>query len=232
MSGRKGNLASRSLEYRAPEVPNFLKTLKAQVASSDRYARPTSTGGDQLDSFVSSTSSAGKRKARDDEQDQDHDLDSEDEMNGAQVVVLKDGKHLSHDEALNIKAALAKQEQAASASSHADSKPQNIATSGGPAKKKRDAVAVSDGQKHVSISSIVEASARQKGGKKESTALEDVKQLIKKHREARATHNTKAKETRENKQTSKEQERREKNAQAKKLKAKAGKGLSFDLDDD
>lgn len=218
MSGRKGSLASRSLEYRAPETPNFLKALKAQVASSDRYAPASRRGGAELDSFVTSTSS-GKRKAQDDEEG----LDSEDEMNGAQVVVLKDGKHLSHQEAMEIKKGAAAQVPTSPPWSSKD-KAQNIASTGsGVSKRRREAVNVPRSeQKEASISAIVEEKNEKDGGGKIG-GLEDVKQLIRQDRESRAP--PKAKEP------TKEDKRKEKNAQARKLKAKSGKGLSFDLDD-
>lgn len=241
MSGRKGNLAPRSLEYRAPEVPNFLKALKAQVASSERYSSSSSrAGGDELDSFVTSTSSSssGKRKARHDDED-DATLDSEDEMNGAQVVVLKDGKHLSHQEALAIKASQAQEEETSAAQgSSSAGKAQNIASTGssGGSKKRRGPIGVheEDKAKEASISALIEEkppSDKEAGSaKKAGSGLDDVKKMIRKEREARAPASPKAKET-ISKEESKEEKRKEKNAQARKLKAKSGKGLSFDLDD-
>lgn len=235
MSGRKGSLASRSLEYRAPEVPNFLKALKAQVASSERYFSSASSSRhtDELDSLVTSTSASGKRKARDDEEGDG--LDSEDEMNGAQVVVLKDGKHLSHDEALRIKRTQIHSEPSSAATEKpAAGRNQNIAGSGSAvsAKKRRDPIGDAvEPKADVSISSLLDRSTEAKANSQSKDAgkgaLDDVKQLIRQDRESRAPP-TASKEAREK---TKDQRRKEKNAQARKLKAKSGKGLSFDLDD-
>ncbi|CBQ68759.1 conserved hypothetical protein [Sporisorium reilianum SRZ2] len=100
MSARKPSLASRSLQYHAPEPPAFLQKLQAQVAASERYASASTR--DELDVLVAS-SSAGKRKVDDDSEGEVEGLDSDDEMHGAQVVVLSAGKHVSRDEALRIK---------------------------------------------------------------------------------------------------------------------------------
>ncbi|SPO27958.1 uncharacterized protein UTRI_05101 [Ustilago trichophora] len=237
MSSRKGNLASRSLEYRAPEVPSFLKALKAQVASSDRYSSSSSSkrGGDELDSFVTSTSS-GKRKAHDDEDGEDVGLDSDDEMNGAQVVVLKDGKHLSHSEALQHKKTKAAASNATSSLSEnsAAGKAQNIAASASatPSKRRRDPIgAPSSEPSHLSVDSIINRPTSQKikVGSAKGT-LEDVKQLIRQDRQSRAP--TSQSFTKEDKtEKTKQDKRKEKNAHARKLKAQSGKGLSFDLDD-
>ncbi|KAJ1576289.1 hypothetical protein NDA14_007387 [Ustilago hordei] len=238
MSGRKGNLASRSLEYQAPETPNFLKALKAQVASSDRYSTSTKQRpSDQLDSFVISTSSAAvKRKAREEEEDEG--LDSEDEMRGAQVVVLKDGKHLSHDEALQLKTASKGQPE--EQKEGAKGKDQNIASTASAlgARKRRGPIGeAADESKglgeDVSISDIVntaeliEKPSREKG-KGDGTSkggLKDVKDLIRKERDARAP-------TKTDKEQHKDDKSKEKIAAAKKLKAKSGKGLSFNFDDE
>ncbi|SPO28851.1 uncharacterized protein UTRI_05101_B [Ustilago trichophora] len=224
MSGRKGNLASRSLEYRAPEVPSFLKALKAQVACSERYSSSSSSssqrGGDELESFVKLTSS-GKRKALDDEDDQDAGLDSEDEMNGAQVVVLKDGKHLSHTEALQLKTT-----SPALPRNSAGEKPQNIAASASatPSKRRRPPI-----QPHLTLDSIINTPTSTKPKVETAkSSLEDVKQLIRQDRQARSPPTS---STKQDKKEKTQDKRKVKNAQAKKLKAKSGKGLSFDLDD-
>lgn len=239
MSGRKGNLASRSLEYQAPETPNFLKALKAQVASSDRYSSSKSRPSDELDSFVTSTtSSSGKRKARD--EDEDEDLDSEDEMRGAQVVVLKNGKHLSHEEALRLKTASKGQPE--ERVDEGKKKEQNIAsTSSGAGARKRRGPIGGDGEEgkglgeEASISDIIDSSdksgrvsERTSGGKGTAKGgLEDVKELIRKERDARPPSSSKT-----DKEQKREDRRKEKNAAAKKLKAKSGKGLSFNFDDE
>ncbi|KAJ1019040.1 hypothetical protein NDA18_006191 [Ustilago nuda] len=238
MSGRKGNLASRSLEYQAPETPNFLKALKAQVASSDRYSTSTKQRpSDQLDSFVISTSSAAvKRKAR--EEEEDDGLDSEDEMRGAQVVVLKDGKHLSHDEALQLKTASKSQPE--EQKEGAKGKDQNIASTASSlgARKRRGPIAEAEDEskglgEDVSISDIIntaeliEKPSREKG-KGDGTSkggLKHVKDLIRKEKHASAP-------TKTDKEQHKDDKSKEKIAAAKKLKAKSGKGLSFNFDDE
>ncbi|ETS64587.1 hypothetical protein PaG_01055 [Moesziomyces aphidis] len=218
MSGRKGSLASRSLEYRAPEVPSFLKALKAQVSESDRYSRKRPN--DELDSLVSSASSASKRKACD--EDETGDLDSDDELRGAQVVVLKDGKHLSQQQALEAKADLAQKSPAPSNSS------QNIASSASNSSAlKRRRQPVTGGAASDSVSTALDPHSLQEGAKRGDTSLDHVKQLIREDRQAKAsTNHTPKQDT-----NTKEGKRKLKNAEARKLKAKSGKGLSFDLDD-
>ncbi|GAC98185.1 indoleamine 2,3-dioxygenase [Pseudozyma hubeiensis SY62] len=215
---RKGNLSSRSLQYTAPSTPNFLKALKAQVATSERYNTTTDRPRDELDSLVTSTSSSsssGKRRKRDDNQE-DEGLDSEDEMNGAQVVVLKEGKHLSHDEALMLKQSAT----ATTRSSQEEAKrpTQNIASSNSAdAKaKRRKPIGVQDeAQTDASLIPILDETASKK---RTADPLADVKQLIR--------------QSRPHPKHKQQDKPRAKQAQTKKLKAQSGKGLSFNFDDD
>ncbi|KAJ9474719.1 Indoleamine 2,3-dioxygenase [Pseudozyma hubeiensis] len=214
---RQGRLNSRSLQYTAPSTPNFLKALKAQVATSERYNTTTDRPRDELDSLVTATSSSssnGKRRKLDD--DQDEGLDSEDEMNGAQVVVLKHGKHLSHNEALLLK-------QSATATTQpgkeeAKRPTQSIASSNSAdAKtKRRKPLGVQDeAQSDASLNSILDETDSKK---RTADPLDDVKQLI---RQSRPTPKHKQQD-----------KTRAKQAQTKKLKAQSGKGLSFNFDDE
>ncbi|SNX86302.1 uncharacterized protein MEPE_05011 [Melanopsichium pennsylvanicum] len=244
MSGRKGNLASRSLQYNAPETPNFLKALKAHVASSDRYASTSSlhrSHGDDLDDFVtSSNKSSTKRKAQDDEQDEEIVLDSDDELRGATVVVVKDGKHLSHEQALQLKKVQHdRQKNHDSVSSNRSTeRTQNIAGSGSAGQPKKHREVVGDDQEQgkrekASITALSDDTStctktkpgtlKQKGTKED---LEDVKALIKANRQSRATP---SKSTLKDSTTS--DTKKAKNVEARKLKARSGKGLSFDFDD-
>lgn len=249
MSQRKGNLASRSLEYHAPPVPSFLRALQAQVSASDRYSSSGSavskTHSDQLDSLVSATSSSDsnprstKRKiGSDDQQQQCEELDSDDEMNGAQVVVLKHGKHLSHDQALQLKKQAAQtstQPLSLSTSTPPTGQEQNIAAMavGGPSKKRRTpldtrTVSTKPERRQASISSLLETSPSRPGHRAQNGDLDHVKQLIQNERNSKSTvpPRTPAPEK------SAQQKRSLKNAQARKLKAQSGKGLSFDLSDE
>lgn len=166
---RKGNLASRSLEYRAPETPAFLKALQAQVSTS-RYT--SNSHRDELDDLVTSSSTSGRRKA-DQPGEEEEGLDSDDEINGAQVVVLKEGKHVSRDEAVRLK----QQQQETR-----KEKLQNIAGSAGGATKKR----------RLPIDAEEKGSTRT-DSKDKANPLDDVKQLIQKQRNPPSSPSTKEK---------------------------------------
>lgn len=170
---RKTPLASRSLEYRAPETPTFLKALQAQVASSQRYTPAAPRG--ELDSLVasSSSSSTGKRKP-DAEEDG---WDSDDAMHGATVVVLREGKHVSRDEAVRIK------QQQDRVGEVKKQKAQNIAgAASAPSKKRRAPIDSAQADQ-----SNGTASSNNKAG-----PLDDVKQLIAQHRPTPMAKSTKS----------------------------------------
>lgn len=112
----------QNLQYTAPKVPSFLQKLHAQVNSGHRGA---SSGGpssfrndpdansefgqalreeeqDDLAALVgggpSSGGGAGEGQRHDDVEADSHPSDDEDDWQGAQVVVLKEGKHLTTEE--------------------------------------------------------------------------------------------------------------------------------------
>lgn len=190
-----------------------MKALKAQVSESERYSRKRPN--DELDSLVASASSASKRKARD--ADDDEGLDSDDELRGAQVVVLKDGKHLSQQQALEAKAV---QRIPASSSST-----QNISSASTTSALKRRRQPIADEALSDSVSSA-KAPHIAEGGNGGDASLNHVKQLIH-ERHSRPIDD----EIPRNDTHTKENKRKAKNAEARKLKAKSGKGLSFELDD-
>lgn len=86
-----------NVQYSAPAVPKFLQSLHAQVNGGRGAAGPsTSRDGepeDELSAMFREASRGGH-----DEPEGDADDVSGDEWDGAQVVVLKDGKHLSREE--------------------------------------------------------------------------------------------------------------------------------------
>lgn len=95
-----------NLQYTAPKVPSFLQKLHAQVNNSSGRSGAEAYGealrpdeGDDLAALVgSSNSGGGGRDAEDVVASRDDDPEDEDEWQGAQVVVLKEGKHLTEDE--------------------------------------------------------------------------------------------------------------------------------------
>ncbi|TKY89080.1 hypothetical protein EX895_001611 [Sporisorium graminicola] len=208
MSGRKGNLASRSLEYRAPDTPKFLKALQAQVSSSSRYG--SASHRDELDSLVaSSSSSAGKGRPQDGDGDG---IDSDDEIHGAQVVVLKEGKHISHDEAVRLKQQQQRDEPPAK-----EQPAQNIAdaTAVGVTKKRRLPVDLSNNDDtHKTIRTTSSSSAK-------PNPLDDVKRLIQQQRNPPPPPSPSP--------STKDKPNKQK---PKKVKpGKPGKGLSFNFDE-
>lgn len=223
MSGRKGNLASRSLTYTAPPTPSFLRALQAQVSSNPRSStRPS----DELDSLVTITTSSsrdGKRKLIDNEEE----LDSDDEINGAQVVVLKDGKHLTHEQALEARRGeKVAAPPTASTRDNGEGKRQSIAGSTAPVKKRRAAIATDKEEEDVSIGTILDTpSPTSTKPRSSGSNLDDVKQLIRAERQSHP-------QAKEVKEKTKQQKKQEKTAQARKAIARSGKGLSFDLDDE
>lgn len=87
---------AKSLSYQTQAVPSFLKALHSQVNGPRNYKdQGEGGGGDELDDLVG-CGSGGIRRG-------DSFQEEEDEFEGAQIVVLKDGKHLSREEALREK---------------------------------------------------------------------------------------------------------------------------------
>lgn len=87
---------SRQLAYEAPPVPSFLQKLHSQVnqnrgSINDKRAGNRQEETSEFDSLLGIGSSSGKDTRPEEEE--------EDEFDGAQVVVLKEGKHLSKEEA-------------------------------------------------------------------------------------------------------------------------------------
>lgn len=199
---RKPGLVSRSLEYRAPETPRFLQALEAQVGSNSRYASCDSR--DQLDSLVASCSARERKRATLHDKD-DQDLDSEDELLGAQVVVLKPGKHLSRDEAIRLKTS-APQPESRTAQTH------HIAVvSSSPG---TNTAATSSKRRRIPIDSVDHAPHNA------TDPLDHVKQLIRSP--SKNSNSNPKQDTRKPKA----------NTLPNKPKPQPGKGLSFSFDDD
>lgn len=91
---------AKNLTYQTQQVPSFLRALHSQVNGSRNYKdQQNQSAGDELDDLVGIGSSSGSRTDRDREGEfGKEDIDDEDEFEGAQIVVLKDGKHLSREE--------------------------------------------------------------------------------------------------------------------------------------
>lgn len=101
-------LASRQLAYAPPPVPSFLQKLHSQVNQS-RGNINDKRGGSRRDDDDEGPSSefddllgvggASSKNAKRDRDDKGEGSEEEDEWDGAQVVVLKEGRHLSKEEA-------------------------------------------------------------------------------------------------------------------------------------
>lgn len=94
---------SRQLAYEAPPVPSFLQKLHSQVNQSRGNINDKRSGGRQeetseFDSLLGIGPSTSNREGKSSRAKEDE----EDEFDGAQIVVLKEGKHLSKEEAYRI----------------------------------------------------------------------------------------------------------------------------------
>lgn len=98
--------AERNISYNAPQVPAFLQKLHAQVngnrSGGSRGAGPRPGEGDELDEVLAregieySDPADGGADAADDGEEIW-------EADGAQVVVLKEGRHLTAEEAERLR---------------------------------------------------------------------------------------------------------------------------------
>lgn len=231
MSSSKGNkgagLKARSLQYTAPETPNFLRALKAQVSVNDRakYGQPA-TPKDQLSSLLSSSTTADGDERRESSDDDDGD-------DGAQIVVLNDKRHLTAEQAQQAKMEVRERTQAKSAPLPA-AKTISVTTAGGQPstkKRRREAVAVIDSHdlnEAQPVSSAIDTSPLSKKTTAPASTgggdLKDVKELL---RAEKGIHQA-SKDISAAQQGDK---RMRKDKEAQTAKRKAGTGLSFSFDD-
>ncbi|CAO1612933.1 unnamed protein product [Parajaminaea phylloscopi] len=248
--------ASRGLQYTAPTVPSFLQQLHSQVhggrsdtnfrrrqedesvfdgvEEEDETAIAITGASDKrgisgrgVGTGKSTHAGAGEHASLDD--------DAEDEWDGAQVVVLKQGKHLSHDEVASAKEA--QQRQAAASSSHGSSAGTTgtteaaIATAGSHSTKRKRAQLPSEASlagplSRAATNEDTHTTSRKTKKKAEADAstYEGLKELL----AAQRTHG--------NKQTtgperSPAQKAKAKVQQTKRDKKSLGKGLSFDVEE-
>ncbi|KAN0062038.1 hypothetical protein ACQY0O_006033 [Thecaphora frezii] len=244
----------RNLSYQAPETPSFLRALKAQVASphSHRLAAPHAKPSDSrsgadgtLDGLLSTRTSTGHAA-----QQTLPDADSEDDdLSFAQVVVLKQGKHLSKEEAQQ-----ARQHQLLQRSDADAPTDHNIAQAGSSVpKRKRTLPSLSSTsdeqhretaqeslQRALAVPGPASGSAQKRKrlaatGAGDGGNLEEVKQLLRQQRQQRQDKERRTDAGADDKgpsQIDEKQRRRQlKNQAAREAKKKSGKGLSFSMDD-
>ncbi|PWZ01173.1 hypothetical protein BCV70DRAFT_205756 [Testicularia cyperi] len=262
MSGRGGNFKSRSLEYTAPETPNFLRALKAQVASSPRYSQASSSAKngrkDELDSLLSSGSGAQSESQRSDNLDTG--LDSDDEWHGAQIVVLKEGKHLTpqqiQEAKLDQNSPSTTSRPASSTNTNAVVEPPSTkqAAQSGALLKKRKAGSIgidpsTDDSDHQHAKSLLNSSLHldtdthsSRNGNKQRKSNPDASlpgtatttggSNLEHVKALLRKDRQQQQQAQAKKQDTTLSKRDQKNQAAKKEKKKSGKGLSFSFDDD
>lgn len=116
----------KSLTY-TQEMPSFLRQLHAQVRGThfeDTSERECKQGADAEDPLLDWMAPEAKRMEGRADRERDE-YDSDDDLALAQVVVLKEGKHLTKEDYDRMKS------QEASASTSADPSPQPVAEAGG-----------------------------------------------------------------------------------------------------
>lgn len=177
---------------------------------------------------------SGAKFATTRDEDEDQEDDGED-WAGAQVVVLKDGKHLSAEEAQSAQEAskqssIAQQQEEDARMS--EKKEAAIASAGAAsASRKRRAVGSSSpSPPRIAVHSGKERVTDDLGAAKDviAAARAGHKGMIQK---AQAEEAESAAEKQRRKEEKKKQEREQKNKRARAEKKKMGKGLSFDLED-
>lgn len=233
----------QQLAFDAGPVPSFLQKLHADVNSGRAKLEDKRGGGrrggeaSEFDDLLGvggsgngSGSGRGHGGADDVGADQE---DEEEDWAGAQVVVLKDGKHLSAEEVQAAKDDAREGQRASEVEKQQDTRPEAAIADAGiaTASRKRRAVA--------SSASPSPPPPPIKARLNKADDLGAAKDVI---AAARAGHKgmvqkaeADAAETAEDKQRKKDekrkQEREQKNKRARAEKKKMGKGLSFDLED-
>lgn len=94
---------SRQLAYDAPPVPSFLQKLHSQVNQgrgniNDKRSGSRREETSEFDNLLGIGSSSSNKEGEESRAKEEE----EDEFDGAQIVVLKEGKHLSKEEASKI----------------------------------------------------------------------------------------------------------------------------------
>ena len=235
---------ARSLQFDAPPIPKFLQALHSQVHGASRSSNGDEDDeaypGDEISGLLGASSGRGRGAKADVHEDAgDH---SGEEWDGAQIVVLKDGKHITETEAKQ-----AAQQVKAAAQAKEDSRTPSIATkdatdatsvsrpgAGLPTGSKRRGPIVDETDELLPASKL---STTAKAAKTTATAasssvtagsMEDAKALIAAQREKKQWDQL---DEQEKKLRTKDKQKIDKNKAAKKEKKKSGKGLSFDFQD-
>ncbi|KDN41983.1 hypothetical protein K437DRAFT_295473 [Tilletiaria anomala UBC 951] len=225
--------AARSLQFSGPPVPKFLQSLHSQVHGSQGSGSKASRGGDELDELLSLDPDRPMIPVRPGGPENDQGEISGDEWDGAQIVVLKDGRHLTADEV-----------KQAAKDCHPPSMGSNVSNSsvavgakisqpgsGITGSKRRAPVDDSTAISHTSASSETQAQTGISSAKMHvanyQNGMGEAKDLIFAKKRQREDEQISEKEK---KRKAKEDERQRKNRAAKNEKKKSGKGLSFDLE--
>ncbi|PWN52441.1 hypothetical protein IE53DRAFT_367208 [Violaceomyces palustris] len=235
---------AKSLRYEAPHVPKFLQALKDQVNNSSNYGSKGGSGGrrDEFDDFFSPSENFDDGRDKDGGRasmrgksdpsfvrgEEGEEEGEEDDLEGAQIVVLKEGRHLTREEMEEererIKSGKVLEKEGGKSEDPGKNK---IAQAGSISNGRKRASAVitsssaqeeeeENGPSNVGRKDIGRALAS-----KSSSGLDGIKALIE---EDKARKRAKLEEE-------KRQKRDKKNKAARAEKKKAGKGLSFDIED-
>lgn len=91
---------AKNLQY-TPQLPSFLQQLHAEVHGSRASRTPQHEEGDEADPVLAFLGETGGAAPKHEPAPRGDGYDSDDDLAHAQVVVLKEGKHLSKDEYLS-----------------------------------------------------------------------------------------------------------------------------------
>jgi len=204
---------SRQLTYEAPPVPRFLQKLHSQVNSS-RGNINDKRGGEASSEFddLLGVGPSGNRQSNSVGKQNGDNSEGEDEWDGAQVVVLKEGKHLSKEEV---------------AHSSKDSKAEPTKGDGlqGVIAGPEAAVPSSTTKRRV-----VGATAFSEQKASKSSGMDEAKELIASSKQTEDNNKEGGQERRKRKEE-KDTKKEERNKRARIEKSKMGKGLSFSIED-
>lgn len=269
-AGGGGDGGGRGLHYTAPAVPSFLQSLHSQVhgggsrrgddgrrhAPSRRLNQDDAddlADSDELDGLLGVSSSRARFQDLD-PSDKNHARKGdeagsggeEDEWDGAQVVVLKEGRHLSEQE---VQAAKATSRASSSVKAQPAPSTSHIATAGAAvassSKRKRAVIGDQGGPSQVESSSssllLPASSAGEITGKDkkkqrpgaDAGSYEGLKELLAQQRASKASDSAPrpSSDAAEEKAKAKAKEKKAKAERTRKEKKKTGKGLSFDVED-
>lgn len=234
-------LASRHLAYAPPPVPSFLQKLHSQVNQSrgninDKRGRrgddDDEAAPSEFDDLLGIGSSSKSAKREPNSKGGDLSDEEEDEWDGAQVVVLKEGRHLSKEEASkDRRGELSVCSRLALVLTRSRLTAEDEATSAVGAQD--GAVAVPQAAPSSSAANRAKAASTSTSVGKKSNDLDDLKKLISSRKDAKEAKGDDMSEEAAKKKRKEEKDklREEKNKRAKVEKSKRGKGLSFSMDD-